>query len=53
MGVADSAGNTITEPEEVRERWRQYIETLCDKDGKPKSEDLKVEEKEKVAEDEQ
>ena len=31
--VVDSAGNTITEPEGVRERWRLYIEALYDKEG--------------------
>ena len=25
VGVMDSAGNRVTEPEEVRETWRQYI----------------------------
>jgi endonuclease/exonuclease/phosphatase family metal-dependent hydrolase len=49
--VTDGAGNTVTEPEEVRERWRQYIESLYDKDGKPKKEDLQVEEGNEVEED--
>ena len=48
----DDVGNIVTEPEEVRERWRQYIELLYDSDGKPKIEDLQVEEGEEVAEDE-
>ena len=46
------AGYTATEPDEVGERWRQYIESLHDKDGKPKIEDLQVEEREEVDEDE-
>ena len=25
VGVKDSAGNIVTEPEEVRETWRQYF----------------------------
>ena len=50
--VKDSKGNIVTEPEEVRERWRQYIESLYDRDGKPKREDLQVEEREKVDEEE-
>ena len=33
MDVMNSAGNTVTETEEVRETWRQYIESLYDKDG--------------------
>ena len=43
MGIMDSSGNIITDPEEVRETWKQYIESLYDKDGKPKEEDLKLE----------
>src|SRR6267154_1424476 len=50
--VKDDVGKTVTEPEEVRERWRQHIESLYDRDGKPKIEDLQVEEREEVAEDE-
>src|SRR3989442_8953149 len=53
VGVMDSAGNTVTEPAEVRETWRQYIESLYDKDGKPRIEDLQVEEREEVDDDEE
>ena len=53
MGYIDSAGNIVTEPEEVRETWRQlYIEYLYVIDEKPKIEDLQVEEREEVDEDE-
>ena len=54
VSVIDNAGNTLNEPEEVRERerWRQYIESLYDRDGKPKIEDLQVQEGEEVDEDE-
>ncbi len=52
VSVEDDAGKTITDPEEVRERWRTYIETLYDKEGKPKMEDLEIEEENKVDEDE-
>src|SRR3989442_13833762 len=41
----------VNEPEEVKETWRQYIESLYDKDGKPKIEDLQVEEREEVDDD--
>ena len=44
LGVRDNAGNTV-KPEEGRETWRQYIESLYDKDGKPKLDDLEVEER--------
>ncbi len=50
--VTDSAGNTITEPEGLRERWRLYIEALYDKEGKQKKEDLQVEAEEVEEEDE-
>ena len=50
--VTDCAGNAITEPEGVRERWRLYIEALYDKEGKPKNEDLQVEAEEGIEEDE-
>ena len=32
MGITDSSGNMVTDPEEVRETWKQYIESLYDKD---------------------
>ena len=52
VGVTDSAGNTITEAEAVRETWRAYAECLYDKDEKPKGEDLPIEEEEDVEEEE-
>ena len=33
--IKDSTGNMITEPEEIRGRWKNYIEMLYDKEGKP------------------
>ena len=52
VSIEDNAGTTITEPEAVRETWRMYIESLYDKDGKPKIEDLQVEDEGRVEEDE-
>ena len=50
---ADFAGNKPkNKSEEVRERWKQLIESLYDKDGKPKVENLHVEEEKKLKEDE-
>ena len=49
--VENSEGEIITEPDEVKESWRLYIESLYDKDGKPKMEELKVEEEGEVEED--
>ena len=53
VSVKDSTGNVITEPEEVRESWRLYIEALYDRDGKPAMEDLNLEGKRDVEEDEE
>src|SRR5580692_4920990 len=33
----------ITESDKVRDRWKEYIETLYDKEGKPKARDVEVE----------
>ena len=37
----------------MRETWRQYIESLYDKDGKPKIDDLQIEEREEIDNDEE
>ena len=42
--IKDITGVIVNEPEKVREQWRLYIESFYDKDGKPKSGDLSVEE---------
>jgi hypothetical protein len=41
----------VTDLEEVREIWKLYIESLYDKDGKPKKEDLNLEEEGEVETD--
>src|SRR6218665_3256554 len=33
--IRDSDGALLTEPEEIQRRWKEYTETLYDKDGKP------------------
>ena len=48
----DSSGHIVADPEEVRETWKQYIESMYDKDGQPKKEDLRFEEEEEVDTDE-
>ena len=45
-GYHGQFGNIVTDPEEVRKTWKQYIQSLYDKDGKPKKADLKFEEEE-------
>src|SRR6478609_6583691 len=33
--IKDATGKLLTEPEEIRNRWKEYIETLYDKNRKP------------------
>jgi len=35
-GIKDSKGNLLTDDEDIKNRWKEYIETLYDKDGKTK-----------------
>ena len=51
MSIKDRDGNLITEPDRVRARWKEYIEMLYDKEGKPKAEDIAVECEASVRED--
>ena len=41
--IRDSEGNMITEAEQVRKRWKEYIEILYDKSGKPVENEMGVE----------
>src|SRR6476469_2851813 len=41
--VKDETGKLLTEPEEIRNRWKEYIETLYDKNGKPQNEEMGIE----------
>ena len=41
----------LTEPDEVRNRWREYIELLYDKNGKPSLEDIGLEEEYLIEDD--
>jgi hypothetical protein len=50
--IKNRDGILVTEEEEMRETWREYIEELYDKKGKPKTEDLEIEMETDVAEDE-
>ena len=49
--IKDKAGNLLTDTEEVKDRWREYIESLYDKDGKPKADELQAKEEYEVEED--
>ena len=48
--VKDSAGVLLTDPEEVRARWKEYIEVLYDKQGKLQDEEIPLEREELVDE---
>src|SRR6476661_10262092 len=41
--IKDKTGKLLTEPEEIRNRWKEYIETLYDKNGKTQNEELGIE----------
>src|SRR5580692_1678316 len=43
LTIKASDGKLITEPDKVRDRWKEYIETLYDKEGKPEARDVEVE----------
>src|SRR6218665_2501200 len=47
--IKDKDGTLLTEPEEIQRRWQEYTETLYGKDGKPKPEDMEVEEENEVS----
>src|SRR6476469_6226633 len=41
--IEDETGKLLTEPEEIRNRWKEYIDTLYDKNGKPHNEEMGIE----------
>src|SRR5579864_2918116 len=49
--IKDTDGKLITEPDNIRERWKEYIEQLYDKAGKPEQEEIAVEREAIVPED--
>ncbi len=52
MVITDDKGKLLTEPDDVRKRWKEYIEILYDREGKPKPGDIEVELEGTVCEDE-
>jgi len=50
--IRDSSGVLLCEPELVKNRWKEYVEMLYDKNAKPSSEDMEVEEIQEVDFDE-
>jgi hypothetical protein len=49
--IKNETGELLTEPESVRNRWKEYVEVLYDKNGKPKTEEMGIEDKEEVCDD--
>ena len=49
--IKDRDGKLLTEPDKIRERWKEYIEILYDKEGKPEAEEMTVERETSVHED--
>src|SRR6476661_9914969 len=41
--IKDETGKLLTEPEKIRNRWKEYIETLYDKNRKPQNEEMGIE----------
>ncbi len=38
--INDKNGNLITKNEEIKKRWKEYVEELCNKNDKPENEDI-------------
>jgi hypothetical protein len=49
--IKDNNGKLLTEKEDVMNRWKEYIEILYDKDGKPTEEDIQLEQEDQIQED--
>src|SRR6476469_7480045 len=49
--IKDETGKLLTEPEEIRSRWKEYIETLYDKNEKSQNEQMGIELERNVDED--
>ena len=49
-GIKDELGELMSEPEEIKKRWKRYIEVLYsyNKDGKPSEVDFQLEEESTV-----
>ena len=47
--IMSKQGELMTVPEQVNERWKEYIEELCNKEGKPK--EVEIEEESEVERD--
>jgi len=52
VSIKDSNGNLVNDLVEVRNRWREYVELLYDKSGKPEVQDMSIEEEHRIGIDE-
>ena len=50
-GIKDNKGILLTDSEDIKNRWKEYIETLYDKDGKPGEKDIGLEESKDIPDD--
>src|SRR5579864_4618287 len=41
--IKDRDNKLLKEPDKIRERWKEYIEILYDKEGKPEAEEMERE----------
>ena len=49
--IKDKNGNLLTDKDDIKNRWKEYIEVLYDGEGKPLKENLKMEKESEVDED--
>src|SRR5215471_2947226 len=50
--IKDTDGTVLTDPDKIHARWKDYVEILYNKNGKPKMEEVEVEISDKVNDDE-
>ena len=49
--IKGQQGQLLTELDDIRQRWKEYVEQLYDKDGKPDAKEMGLEEERDVMED--
>ena len=49
--IKNDKGDLLTEPESVRNRWKEYMEVLYDKNGKPREDEMGTENEVDVCDD--
>jgi hypothetical protein len=51
VNINDGAGKMLEDPAEIKKRWKEYIEQLYDRNGKPSMEEMSLEEESNVQKD--